>query len=135
MRKRWIAILIILGLLAVGIVGGGAILAQSEKADGQSRLDSFVSRVAEILGIEDEATVRDAINQAATEMHNEAVQEKLKRRVEAGLMTQEQADEYMEWYLSRPDDYPGLFRGFKGRGFGMGKGHHSHGWYNKALVE
>ncbi len=137
MRKRWINISIILGLLAVGIVGGGAILAQSEGSDGQSRLDSFVSRVAENLGIEDEATVRDAINQAVREMKDEAVQEKLNRKVEAGFITREKADEYMEWYLSRPDDdlNPGLFRGFKGHFFGKGKGHHSHSWYKKAPAD
>jgi hypothetical protein len=65
-------------------------------------------------------------------MADERLQAKLGAQVEAGRITQEQADEYIEWYQLRPDDSIGIGPGsrfgghgsFKrGRGFRGGFGH------------
>jgi hypothetical protein len=113
MRKRWFFVTLLVGVLALGITGG-TVLAHDGGVGGDSPLGKFTSRVANILGV-DEAQVQDALDQASREIQDESLQLKLDRMVESGRLTQEQADAYLEWYVSRPD---GLFSGFKLRGFG-----------------
>ena len=129
MKKRWLMVPIVAGLLLTGVITSGAVMAQDGDGDGGSPWDRFTGRVAEILGV-DEAQVQDAIDQASREMRDEAVQEKLDGLVEAGRLTQEQADEYRDWYKSRPDElHRGPFDRFKGGGFGMRGRHYSRGWH------
>ena len=118
-RNRLVVVAAVMALV-VGL-GGGAVMAQESESDGGSPIQSFVSRVAGILGL-GEQEVQDAFDQAAREMHDEALQQKLAYLVEEGKITQEQADEYAEWYESRPES---LGPRFGGRGFG---GRHGHGW-------
>ncbi len=133
MKRRWFVVPLLVGLLTLGITGG-TVLAQESGASGDTPAGKFAARVATILGLE-ETQVQDALKQAAREMRDEALQLKLDRMVENGLMTQEEADAYLEWYESRPEgDFPGLrhrgfggghgfFRGGMGGGHGMGFGH------------
>ena len=121
MRKRWVIVSVVMAALAIALTGG-AILAQNEDEDGSK---SFAGRVAEILGLEED-TVADAMQQAKEEMRDEAVKAKLDALVEAGKITQDEADAYLEWLEDRPDvDFGGGFgRGGHGkRGFGR-----KHGW-------
>ena len=76
--------------------------------------DSFVARVADILGL-DEASVQGAFDRAAKDIRDESLQGRLDHLVEQGRLTEEQADEYRQWYESRPDG-PGL--GFRLPGIG-----------------
>ena len=121
MRKRWVIVSVVMAALAIAITGG-AIMAQDDGEDGSK---TFAGRVAEILGLEDD-TVADAMKQAKEDMRDEAVKAKLDALVEAGKITQEEADEYLEWLESRPDvDFGGGHgRGFRGKG-GFGR---KHGW-------
>jgi len=66
--------------------------------------------------------LKDAFAQAQTEMQNEALESRLQDLVSEGTITQEQADEYLQWWQSRPDT-PLL--GPCGGGGGMmgGRGH------------
>jgi len=123
MRKRWLVVAMTLVVLTAGLVGGGAALADdADTADG-SIFGSLASRVAAILGL-DESEVQDAITQAQAELRDEAMQSKMDALVEAGEITQEQADEYLEWQASRPDSIPGFGgRGFGHGGHGFGRGH------------
>ena len=135
MRKRWLIVPIMIGLLVTGVLTTSAVLAQSDGTDVTSPWSRFVSRVAEILGV-DEAQVQDAVEQAAREMQDEALQAKLDRMVESGRLTQEEADARKEWYQSRPDGlHPGPFHLFWGPGFGMSRGHHFRGLCSKAQKE
>jgi hypothetical protein len=118
----------LVGLLTVG-VAGGAVLANDHE-DG-SPFTGFAARVAGILGI-DQAQVEDAFQQAQQEMAVERLQATLDAQVEAGRITQEQADEYFQWYQARPDDGIGIGprgrfgrQGFfkRGHGFRGGIGH------------
>ena len=118
MRKRWIIVPMIAGLLALGIMGGTAAAQSAGGSDGASPVRGLLSRVASILGIE-QSQVEDAFQQAAQEMKLERVQSKLDYMVEQGRITQEQATEYFEWYQSRPDIGIGRGFGFGGRGFGQ----------------
>ena len=124
MRRRWILITLVVGLLAVGVVAtGAAFVHRSGSAEENSSSGEFAARVAEILGLE-EQQVQDAFDQAREEMLDERIQSKLDSLVESGDLTQEQADEYKEWFDSRPE---GLSpRGF--HSFGHKRGHHFYKW-------
>lgn len=129
MKRRWLFVTLLVGVLALGITGG-TVLAQEDGTSSGSPLKSFVSRVAAILGL-DEATVQDAFKQAAKETQDEALQRKLDAMVAQGRMTQEQADQYMQWYQSRPEAlFPGFpFGGFGKHGFFRGGMMGGRGWY------
>ncbi len=132
MKKKWLLAIVAVGILAAGL-GVGAVFAgggfNGGDGDGDSPKSTFISKVATILEI-DEATVSDAFEQAKREMEDERVQAWLDAQVEKGLITEEQAQEYREWFEAQPDDTAGLFQG-GGRGWGHGKGfgkfrhHHS----------
>ena len=65
--------------------------------------NGLLERVAEILGI-DEEDLLNAFKQARQEMREDAFISRLDKAVEEGLITQEQADEILAWWLQRPDD-------------------------------
>ncbi len=121
MKKRWLFVPLAVGLLALAITGGAA-LAQSSGASGDTPAKSFAARVATILGL-DQAKVQDAMKQARKDMQDEALQNKLDQMVKNGRLTQDQADQLKKWYQSRPDVVaPGL--PFGGRGFHGGRMHY-----------
>ena len=132
MRKRWIVVTALAGVLTLGILGGTA-LAHS---DGDSnRSASIHSRVAEILGIDDQQ-VLDAFQQAAQEQREARIQHRFDDLVESGTLTREQADDMLAWLDARPsfsdsDTQSGrLFGrgGFGSHGFGFPRfGHGSFG--------
>ncbi len=117
-KRRWLFVALLVGALVVGITGG-SVLAQGSATSGNSPFKSFASRVAALLGV-DEAKVQDAFKQAAKEMQDEALQQRLSSMVQQGRLTQEQADQIKTWYQSRPD---ALSQGFPMGGFG---GHRFH---------
>ena len=132
-KRRWLYAFLLTGLLVIGITGG-AVLAHGGGENGDSPVKSFASRVAGILGL-DESQVQDAFKQARAEMQDEALQAKLDKMVESGRLTQEEADEYKEWYDSRPDTLTPGFGGRKfhfGQGFGGRQFHHGMGMWDKA---
>ena len=93
--------LLVIVLAAIsGVVGGvvGA-SADSGNADGSS---AFIDRVAEILGIAPE-DVSSAISQARDETRTAHFASKLDEAVEAGVITQEEADAITEWFAGKPD--------------------------------
>ncbi len=121
MKRRWLFVPIIEGLLALGITVGG-VLAQ-DGGDGDGTAKSFAGRVAAILGL-GEAEVKDAFTQAATEARQDRLMSKLDRLVEQGRITEDQAGEYLEWYQSKPSGLD-LGRGFRGGG--------AHGFFGKRM--
>ena len=117
MRKRWILVPVVLVTMALAVAAVGVALAHESKGD--SKADKFTSRVAEILGL-DKAQVSDAMKQARQELRDEAMQSRLDSLVEKGLITQKQADEYLEWRQSRPE----ALSGFGKYGYKWGYGRH-----------
>jgi hypothetical protein len=124
---RWLFVALLVGALALGITGS-TVLAHSESTDGDSPFQSFVSRVATILGL-NETDVQEAFDQAGREMENDALHKFLDRQVELGRLTREQADEYEGWYQSRPEVLSPrpFFRRFGGHGFFGGRMWGRHG--------
>ena len=135
MRKR---VFLIVGALAAALsvsIGAIAVMAQEsteETDETQTTIQSFVSRVAENLEL-DEDTVQAAFDDARDDLkedlkaaHRAALEEKLEAAVDDGDITQEEADEYLEWYDAKPDDLGiGRLKGRHHGGFGFG---HHRGW-------
>ena len=108
MERKWLAIPIVTGLLAVGLTGASA-LAHNDDGETETPRETVAAKVAEILGIEDEQVVRDALQQATQEVRLDRLEHRLDHMVEAGVLTQDQADEYLAWYEARPEG-PNLHR-------------------------
>ena len=120
MKRKWLMVPLVTGLLAAGIMGATA-FAHNDDGEEERPKDAVAAKVAEILGI-DEQSVKDALKQATQEVRSERLHHRLDHLVEAGRMTQEQADEYLAWYEARPEgSFPHLRsrRMFK---FGFGGG-------------
>jgi len=120
MRKLWIIIPLAITVVAVAVISSSIALAQGNEG-GDSNASELAIKVAEILGM-DTAVVDDAIKQASEELRDEAIQKKFKALVEKGRLTQEQADEYLNWIQLRPEGIPAIGKHFFGK-----RGHHR-GW-------
>lgn len=124
-----IGLVAVLGLSALGIGINTAMAASDNSTDQSSavvsdndtdqasRRDLFVSKVAEKLGL-DEETVAAAMDEARDEMRLEAMEERLQQAVEEGAITQDEADQILQWEQSRPDALDKL--GGPGPDFGPG---------------
>ena len=66
------------------------------------------------VAVGDAAVVDDAMKQAREELRDEAIQKKLNALVEKGQLTQEQADENLDWIQSRPEGIPAMGKHFFG---------------------
>ncbi|PKB71339.1 MAG: hypothetical protein BZY87_05650 [SAR202 cluster bacterium Io17-Chloro-G6] len=120
MKRKWLMIPLVTGILAAGITGA-TVLAHNEDGEQESPKTKVATKLAEILGLDDQ-TVIDALQEATQEVHSERIQHRLDDMVEAGRLTQEQADAYLEWYEARPEG-PNLFRkGHRMFRFGGGEG-------------
>ena len=141
--KRKLALIglaVVLGLTALGLGINTALVAASDNAtDGDSTTavvstsdnetspeDTFISKLADKLGL-DEDTLATAISEVRQEMRLEALEERLQEAVDEGTITQEEADEILQWMKSRPealDELGGFGLALEG---GPGMGHHRHG--------
>ena len=113
MKRKWIIISVVAAVLVLLIAGGTVVYAQSQSTPTPTTTptttpkDTLMAKVAAILGI-DHSKLESAFNQAEKEMQAEALQKRLDALVEAGKLTQQQADEYKAWWNSRPTDAPGV---------------------------
>ena len=80
-KKHWIIGLMALLALMVG-VGSGTVLAQENREDRERPVQGVISRVAIILGLE-EQQVQDAFDQARREMRDERFEEMVGQRLDA----------------------------------------------------
>ena len=110
MRKVLVSLGVFVVAIAVTIASLSVALAKEDEK-GDSGAGQVAVKVAEILGL-DAAVVDDAIKQAIRETVDEAIQKKLNALVEKGQLTQEQADGYLNWAKSRPNDIPAMRKHF-----------------------
>jgi hypothetical protein len=135
---------VLLPILLVGGIAGGVVAAaddtsnntgdQSQTADSTDRYQALLDRVcaiyAEKTGVAiDSEALKEAFAQAQSEIQDEALKSWLQNLVDEGKITQEEADQYLEWWQARPDvTLPGpgglgFGGGMRcGRGFGHGGG-------------
>ena len=107
-KKKWIIITVAVAalILMAGVIGGAA-YAQSSATTDETARTTLMARVATILGT-DQQKLEDAFAQAQKEIRDEALTGQLKNLVEAGEITQAQADQYLQWWQSRPEVPEGL---------------------------
>ena len=91
----------------------------------ETRQEALLDRVCQIYqentGVAiDLQQLKDAFTQAQREMQDEALQSRLQKLVDEGKITQEEADQYLEWWQSRPNIELPELGGFGGHGHGGG---------------
>ena len=130
-RKKLIVVAVLVAVMLAGSIGG-AVLAADNGDDSQpeARYGALWDKVSEIYeqktGVAlDQEALKDAFAQARSEVRDEALQNRLQNLVDEGKIAQEEADQYLEWWQSRPDVLNGF--GFGGRGGFRGMGG-AHGW-------
>jgi uncharacterized membrane protein len=136
-KRKWFIPVVVVSVLLIGGIVGGVVVAgndsssntedQSQTTDRyQALLDRACAIYEENTGVAiDSEQLKDALDQARSEIQDEALESRLQDLVDEGKITQEEADQYLEWWQSRPDielPLPGL--GGHGHGGGMmwGKG-------------
>ena len=118
-RKKFIVAVVLATVVLVGGVGG-VVLAQDRnegKNQPQAQRAALLNRVCAIYEENTGTTIdpqelKDAFAQAQSEMRTEALQNRLQNLVAQEKISQEGADQYLEWWQSKPD-VPVKF-GFKG---------------------
>ena len=110
-----------------GAPDGGASGTEAQAAPvdrHQALLDRACAIYQENTGVAiDSEQLKDAFDQAQSELREEALETRMQNLVDEGRITQEEADSYLEWWESRPDieaPLPGL--GGPGPGDGMMQG-------------
>jgi hypothetical protein len=129
--KKFIIITAIVVLALAGTIGGVA-LAQGNGDDNQpgAQPAALLERVCEVYQENTGTSInaddlQAAFTQAQSEIREEALQNYLQGLVDEDKITQEQADELLDWWQSRPEDLPfalgpgspgmgGMHRGFGG---------------------
>lgn len=124
--KKLIIIAVSVAVLLIGSIAG-VVLAQGNENNTKSNTQS-VDVLAKVITIYqqntgvtiDEAALKTAFTQAENEIQLAREQTRLQDMVTQGKITQDQADQYLKWWQSRPNLPNGFgFRGgcgFPGRG-------------------
>ena len=124
--KKFILIAVSVAVLLAGSMGGVALAAGSgDNSQSKTQGDDLLAKACTIYqqktGVTiDQAALKDAFAQAQSEMQKEREQTRLQDLVKQGTITQEQADQYLNWLQSRPNLPSGF--GFPGYGRFPGKG-------------
>jgi hypothetical protein len=131
-KRKWFIPVVVVSVLLIGGIVGGIVVAGSDSSSNtedqsqttdryQALLDRACVIYEEKTGVAiDSAQLKDALDQAQSEIQEGALENWLQDLVDEGKMTQEEADQYLEWWQSRPDievPLPGL--GGPGPGGGM----------------
>jgi hypothetical protein len=126
-RRKIAVIAVSVALLLVGITGG-AVLAQNNDSNtqtppqGEDLLAKVVTIYQQKTGVAiDEAQLQASFQQAEQEIQQAREQTMIQNLVTQGKLTQDQADQYLNWLKSKPE-MPGF-----GRGFGFGGGFQGRG--------
>jgi len=121
--KKFIFIVLAATVVLTGSIGGIA-LAQSEEEE-EEQTETIFDKVTAVL-IEDGVIItsdqlEDAFTQVQKDIRTAAMEKFMDKLVEEDVITQDEADDYLEWWSAKPDISIGP--GFKGRfGFGDMKG-------------
>jgi len=120
-RKKFIIITVTVAAVLAGCLAG-VVFANPENGDNsqpESKCEALLDRVCEIYqentGVAiDPQQLKDAFVQALDEMELNALESRLQSLVDQGEITQEEADQYLEWWESKPDvPFNFGFRGFR----------------------
>jgi len=134
--KKFIIVAVLAAVMLVGTISGVVVAADNgDDSEPEARYEALLNRVCEIYqektGVTiDQEALKDAFAQAQSEMQTEALGNYLQSLVEQDKITQEQADDYLEWWQGRPDVPARFGFGDRGgfRGMGGPRGMRSFGW-------
>ncbi len=124
-RSKKLAIVAALALVVLAGSIGGVVVAQNrDDSQPEAQHEALLARVCEIYqeksGVAiDQELLKDSFAEAQAEMRDEAVQNRLANLVEKGRITQDEADQCLEWWQARPDVAGGF--GFRGMGKPLGR--------------
>jgi hypothetical protein len=123
-KRKWFIPVVVASVLLIGGITGGVVAAnnsssnttagnETQAADQyQALLDKVCAIYEENTGVAlDSGQLKAALEQARSEMQDETLQNWLQGLVDKGKITQEEADQYLTWWQSRPDvelPLPGL---------------------------
>jgi hypothetical protein len=112
--KKFIIIAVLLAVAIAGCIGGVAI-AQTEEEETQT--ETIYDKVTAVLnanGIEITSDqLKDAFNEVKSQQRTAAIEKILDKLVENDKISQEEADEYSQWWSEKPETLDGL--GLRGR--------------------
>ena len=123
--KKFVLVTVLATVVLVGSITGVVLAQNGDDSQPKAGPEALLGRVCEIYqqntgdDIDPEA-LKDAFAEARGEMLQEALQNRLQYLVEQGKITQDEADQYLEWQQSRPH-VPVKF-GFRGRCGDPGQG-------------
>lgn len=121
-KRKWLVIGVAVAVvILIGGILGGVVYAQSGSTTTTTTTttnpqDTLMAKVASILGI-DQTTLENAFTQAKKDVQSDNLSNYLQSLVTAGKITQDQADQYLQWWNSQP----ALPNGVNVPGFGMGR--------------
>jgi hypothetical protein len=97
---------VLAGVLAVSVLLSGAVVAvnadDGQKVDVLRPAGKILDRVAQILNIDKQKLI-DAFRQAAGEVRQQGLTDRLDKWAANGQLTQGEADQYKSWLASKPD--------------------------------
>lgn len=92
-------------VIIAAAIGGVAVLAQSPDGDGDAQPRPghvFAHKVANALGL-DQEQVANAFHQARQEMVDEAIEQRVEKALQEGVITDVEAAEILDWWEDRPE--------------------------------
>ncbi len=124
-KRKWFIPVVVASVLLIGGITGGLVAAANNSSNNttagnqtqatdryQALLDRVCAIYEEKTGVAiDSGQLRDALEQARSEMQDEALKSWLQNLVDKGKITQAEADQLLKWWQSRPDiklPLPGL---------------------------
>lgn len=122
-KRKWFIPVVVVSVLLIGGIVGGVVVAGSDSSsnteDQSQASDRYQALLDRVCAIYEEKTgvaidpeqLKAALEQARSERQDEALKSWLQNLVDKGKITQEEADQYLEWWQSRPDielPLPGL---------------------------
>ena len=103
MSKRMkVLVAALVAVLLLTVAGTAMVMAQDEEPTPAPETNGLLARVAEILDISQEQ-LADAFEQARQEMRQETFLRFLEKAVKEERITQQEADEFLEWWEQRPE--------------------------------
>jgi hypothetical protein len=117
--KKFILVTVLATVALVGSISGVVVAQNGDNSQPNAVNQTLLDRVCEIYqentGVAiDPQALKDAFAQAQSEKLQEALDSRLQYLVDQGKITQGEADQYKEWWQSRPNVPLGL--GFGGHG-------------------
>jgi len=103
-KKMKVLVAVLAAILLLSVGGTAMVMAQEEEPTPtpEAGANGLLARVADILGISQEE-LGNAFRQAQQEMRQDTFLRFLDKAVEQGRITQEEGDEFLEWWEQRPE--------------------------------